>query len=141
MPTDNERVARRWFEEVWNTRRDETIEELMQPQSLGHMEGGDVRGPGDFKAVRKEMLTAFPDLRVTVEDTLGDGEKVAVRWSAAGTHKGTALGLEATNAPVAFRGITWLVIRDGKIIEGWDAWNQGKLMTEMQSAAAGSRRE
>jgi steroid delta-isomerase-like uncharacterized protein len=136
MPTDNERIARRWFEEVWNARRDETVDELMPPHSVGHMEGGDVRGPGDFKAARREFMTAFPDIRVTVEDTVGDGEKVVVRWAASGTHRGEALGLTPTNSPVRFRGMTWLTIRDGKIVEGWDAWNQGKLIEEMRTAAA-----
>jgi steroid delta-isomerase-like uncharacterized protein len=136
MPTDNERIARRWFEEVWNSRREETIEELMMPQAVGHMEGADVRGPGDFKAARRELLKAFPDMRVTVEDTVGDGEKVVVRWAAHGTHAGEALGLTPTDRPVRFRGMTWLTIRDGKIVEGWDSWNQGKLIEEMRSASS-----
>jgi steroid delta-isomerase-like uncharacterized protein len=135
MPTESERIARRWFEDVWNAKRTETVDELMSAGAVGHMEGGDVRGREDFKAARKELLTAFPDIRVTVEDTIADGDKVAVRWSAAGTHRGTALGLEATNQPVKFRGITWLVIRNGWIMEGWDAWNQGKLIEECKQAA------
>ncbi|MFN2385450.1 MAG: ester cyclase [Thermoanaerobaculia bacterium] len=136
MATDNERIARRWFEEVWNTRREETVDELMLPQAVGHMEGADVRGPGDFKAARRELLTAFPDMRVTVEDTVGDGDKVVVRWSAAGTHEGDARGLTPTNSPVRFRGMTWLSIRHGKIVEGWDAWNQGKLVSELQAGSS-----
>jgi predicted ester cyclase len=139
MATDNERIARRWFEEVWNARRDETVDELMLPQSVGHMEGGEVRGPGDFKAARRELLAAFPDIRVTVEDMVSDGDKVVVRWAASGTHRGEALGLTPTNSLVRFRGITWLTIRDGKIVEGWDAWNQGKLIEEMRSAASARR--
>ena len=136
MPTDNEAIARRWFEEVWNARRDECVDELMLPESVGHMEGGDVRGPADFKAARQGLLTAFPDVKVTVEDTVGDGENVVVRWAASATHKGEALGLKPTNMPVRFRGMTWLVIRKGRIVEGWDAWNQGKLMEEMRTAAS-----
>jgi hypothetical protein len=41
-----------------------------------------------------------------------------------------------TGSPVTVRGITWLRIAEGRIMEGWDAWNQGRLMTQLQAAAS-----
>lgn len=130
---ENSALARRWFEEVWNVRRAETVREIMDPVCEGHMEGLEVRGPEDFLAARATLLEAFPDFRVTVEGVIAEGDDVAVRWSANGTHRGESLGFAASNRPAAFRGITWMTFRDGRMVQGWDAWNQGRLLQELQA--------
>jgi steroid delta-isomerase-like uncharacterized protein len=131
----NSALARRWFEEVWNVRREETVRELMAPVVEGHMEGGlEVRAPEDFLAARAGLLEAIPDFRVAVEAVIAQGDDVAVRWSASGTHRGESLGFPASNRPAAFRGITWLTFRDGRIVGGWDAWNQGRLIQDLQAS-------
>jgi predicted ester cyclase len=98
------------------------------------MEGGDVRGPRDFLAARAALVGAFPDLRVTVDGTIAEGDEVAVRWSASGTHRGEQMGPRASHKEIAFRGISWIRFANGRIVEGWDSWNLGKLLSEMQSA-------
>jgi len=129
--SENAALARRWFEEVWNLRRDATVNELLADPCDGHMEGGDVTGPREFLEARAALLGAFPDLRVTVEDTIAEGDLVAVRWSARGTHLGKHMGPEATMKSIPFRGISWVRFDKGRIVEGWDSWNLGKLLTEM----------
>jgi steroid delta-isomerase-like uncharacterized protein len=124
----NVEVARRWFDEVWNGRRAETIHELLLPDSVGHLENGDVVGPHAFAAVHAEFLKAFPDLQVTVEDTVAEGDRVVVRWSLSARHHGHGLGKAATGKEVKCRGMTWMRLRDGKLVEGWDAWNLGGMM-------------
>jgi len=131
MSDVNRTLARRWFEEVWNDRRAETIDELMSAAAVGHMEGGVVRGPGDFKAAWTALCFAFPDLRVTVEDVIAEGDRVVVRWSARGRHTGPGLGAPASDREASFRGMTWLEFADGKIVRGWDSWNLGRLMQEL----------
>src|SRR5579863_9256037 len=123
MSDRNRSLAIRWFEEVWNLRSDAMIDQMLGPQSVGHMEGIDVVGPTEFKSVRAALLKAFPDLRAIVEATATDGDNVVVRWSATGTHRGPCFGIEATGTSVAFRGMTWFVLKDGRLIEGWDSWN------------------
>jgi predicted ester cyclase len=135
MSEENRRLAIRWFDEVWNARREAIIDEVMTPDSIGHMEGMDVLGPVEFKTARAALLTAFPDLRVTVEATAADGDVVVVRWKATGTHRDMGFGIQATGAPVAFRGMTWFVIEGGRFVEGWDAWNQGALVESLRAAA------
>jgi steroid delta-isomerase-like uncharacterized protein len=132
MSEDLTALGRRWFEEVWNRRRTETIDELMHPQIRGLIEGGVINNREEFKTARAALLAAFPDLHVNVEDCIGQGPSVVVRWTAAGTHTGAALGLSPTGRAVSFRGITWMIFRDGKMVEGWDAWNQGALMQSLQ---------
>jgi steroid delta-isomerase-like uncharacterized protein len=130
MPRNAE-LARRWFEEVWNQRRDATVRELLAPGAPGHMEGMEIVGPEGFLQARAALLEAFPDIQVTVEATVGDGDDVVVRWSAQGSHRGDGLGIPATLRAVTFRGMSWMHFANGRIVEGWDAWNQGKLLQEL----------
>jgi steroid delta-isomerase-like uncharacterized protein len=132
-PQQNTQVARRWFEEVWNERRRESVHELAHPESVGHMEHADVRKREDFLDFQAMFLNAFPDLRVVVEDTVAEGENVVVRWFFSATHRGDGLGCRATGKPVRVRGMTWLRVRDGKIVESWDCWNLGALMQYLSS--------
>ena len=132
-PQQNARVGRRWFEEIWNQRRLETIYELSLPESISHMEHADVRKREDFLDFQAMFLNAFPDLRVVVEDTAAEGENVVVRWFFSATHRGDGLGCRATGKTVQVRGMTWLRVRDGKIVESWDCWNLGALMQYLSS--------
>ena len=134
----NAALARRWFDDVWNTRRETTIAELLDPGAVGHLEGLMTRGVEDFMQARAFLLDAFPDFRITIDDMVSEGDNVAVRWEVTGTHRGDLLGVAATGKAVAFRGITWLRFADGRIVEGWDSWNQGRLMHELQAAAGGA---
>jgi steroid delta-isomerase-like uncharacterized protein len=132
---DNVRLARRWFEEVWNQRRSETVHELLLADSVGHLEHGDVVGPQAFLAVHAEFMKSFPDLQMTVEDVVAQGDNVVLRWSVSATHHGDGFNVPATGKPVRFRGITWMRFQSGKIAEGWDAWNAGGLMQNLGSGA------
>jgi steroid delta-isomerase-like uncharacterized protein len=127
----NRVLAVRWFQQVWNERRTETIDELFGDNAVGHTEGGDQDRAG-FKAAREGLLDAFPDFSVKIEDTVADGDHVVVRWRVTGTHQGAGLGLPPTNRAVDFRGMTWMTFKDGLIVEGWDSWNLGALLESLR---------
>lgn len=77
---ENEALARRWFEEVWNGRRTDTIDELLTDESVSHTASGSLRGKQEFKErAHAVFLSAFPDLRMTVEGTVAEGNEVVVR--------------------------------------------------------------
>jgi len=134
MPDSNREIAARWFRDVWIDRRDDnTIDELLTNESLGHMEGGRVTGPTEFKLARNQLLAIFPDLQVKVEGIVAEGANVVTRWSAVATHTGSGSGLKATHRRVAFHGMSWHEIKDGKIVGGWDAWNQGALFESLRT--------
>jgi steroid delta-isomerase-like uncharacterized protein len=133
--SENSVLARRWFNEVWNDRRDATVHELLADDAVGHLEGLTSRGVAEFLAMRSSLLGAFPNFHMTVEETAAEGDNVVVRWSANGTHDGELLGIAATSKQMDFRGITWLRFANGRIVEGWDAWNQGALKADLEAAA------
>jgi steroid delta-isomerase-like uncharacterized protein len=130
MTTDNKALIRRWFEEVWNQGRAETIEELLAEDGVVHgladATGAPVRGPAEFKAFHTQFRAAFPDITVTVEDTIAEGDLVVARCSVRGKHGGDSLGFKATQAPVEFTGIAIVRVQDGKFVE---AWNNFDFMT------------
>jgi steroid delta-isomerase-like uncharacterized protein len=134
MSIDITALARRWFEEVWNQKRTDTIWELVDPEGTCQSEGGLLRGPQEFiTQAHTPLLAAFPDLHVEVLGTVSEGDQVVVRWSARGTHSGDGLGVPATGRQVSFRGITWIRYRGGKMAEGLDCWNQAALMQVLRS--------
>lgn len=129
---DARELGRRWFEEVWNRRRDDEIDELMDPDAYGHVEGGEYRGPSGFREMQGMFLSALPDVHIEIEDILAEGDRAAVRWHARGTHSGEGLGVKASGRQIDIRGTTWLTVRDGKIIEGWDTWNLSAMLASLQ---------
>jgi steroid delta-isomerase-like uncharacterized protein len=126
-------IARRWFDEVWNERRDASIDELMSPDSHGHVEGQEVTGPAEFRNMMAMFVGALPDLRIEIEDVITEGERAAVRWRALGTHAGEGFGFPATQRAVDIRGTSWFHVTDGKIVKGWDTWNLGGLLESLRA--------
>jgi steroid delta-isomerase-like uncharacterized protein len=138
MPEPEERIAvvRRWFDEVWNQRRAETIDELLPEDSVCHADDGPIRGPNEFKQRQYvPFIAAFPDLRVEVEAIIAQGDDVVVRWSATGIHRGDGLGFRATNRNVQFQGITWIQVRDGRFAEGWQSSNIPEVIRGLAEAS------
>jgi steroid delta-isomerase-like uncharacterized protein len=127
----NAAIARRFFREVWRAGGEATVDALLARDIVGWMEGCDVKSPEDFKQARRQLLEVFPDLSVTVEDVVEQDDKAVVRWRVTATHRGAGLGVPPTNRPVSFRGITWLELRDGRIVRGWDSWNLGGLISSL----------
>ncbi len=128
----NVQLARRWFEEVWNARNPAIIDELAAPACVGHHEGGETtRSPAEWRAMQQRFLDAIPDARITLEEVLGDGDQVVVRWRCTGRHTGTGLDLAPSGRPIDVRGVTWLRFEGGRIAEGWDSWNLGGLLAHL----------
>ncbi len=130
MIVENKALLQRWFEEVWNKGRAEAIDEMFAEDGLAHGlsdEGGKpLLGPAAFKEFHAKFRGAFPDIIITVDDTVAEGDKVAARCSVRGKHTGDNLGFAATQAPAEFTGIAIIRVKDGKIAE---AWNNFDFMT------------
>jgi steroid delta-isomerase-like uncharacterized protein len=140
MPVEeNVAMMQRWFNEVWNEGRVQTIYDLMDENAIAtgqDQPGVEIHGPGDFVKLFNRLHGAFPDIRVTVEDAFGAGDRVVVRWSAVMTHTGDHLGVPATNKSVRVTGITIAQIQNGKIIRGWDNWDQLALAEQLAATRA-----
>jgi predicted ester cyclase len=113
-----------WFEEVWNNQNEAAIEEMFAADGVGHGLGPEpIVGPENFKVFHRAFVSAYPDLKVHVEDTVVEGEKIAVRCRVTGSHNGEGIGLTPTNQPVDFTGMVIVRVQDGKIVEAWNEFN------------------
>ena len=135
MPIEeNLELMRRWFQQVWNEGRIQTVYDLLASDGVARGQRGaetEIHGPDEFAEFVREIRGAFPDIKVQIEDILGAGDKVVVRWSATMTHSGDALGIPATGKSVRSRGISIATIERGKIVEGWDNWDQLGMLEQL----------
>lgn len=80
---------------------------------------GQVPGLAGFKQVVSMLRAAFPDLRITTDELVAEGDKVSVRLTARGTHQGPFQGIPPTGNRVAWEGISMLRVADGQVVERW----------------------
>ena len=116
---DNKALARRGFEETLNQRNLTVLDELHVPDFVYHAASRTIQGREPFKQFMSMLLTAFPDLHVSIEDVIGEGDKVVVRFTARGTHQGDFMGIPSTGKSAAVTGISIIRIANGKFLEEW----------------------
>jgi predicted ester cyclase len=79
----------------------------------------------------ERIRSAFSDIKLSVEDAFGAQNKIVVRWSGTMTHSGDGLGISASGKPVRITGVTIARIIDGRIVEGWDHWDQLGMLQQI----------
>jgi len=140
MSDENVALGRRWFEEVWNRRKSESVPELLAADCVMHgisETGGDVRGHEGFLALQVKLLSAFPDMQFALDDCFGSGDKIVVRWTATMRHTGPGLGIDATGAEIKLRGMGIARIAGGKVQETWDNWDRMAMFEQIEAAVKG----
>jgi predicted ester cyclase len=127
-----ETLLHRWFDEVWNQKREQAIDEMMTEDVIIHGLGDEpIVGRENFKPFWKAFISAFPDVHVTVEDAIVAGDKMSCRCTVRGTHTGEGLGFSPTNKPVEFTGGGLCALRDGRFSEVWNEFDFMRMNTQM----------
>jgi len=132
--SDNISLMKRWYDEVWRGKSDETVRELLAPDArLWGQIGPDqeIKGPEGFLEFARGIRDAFPDTELLVQDCFAAEDKVAVRWTATGTHKGDGLGMPPTGKTVQITGMTIARFENGRIVEGWDNWDRLGMLEQI----------
>ena len=93
--------------------------------------GPPVRGPEEFKPFLRQIRGALPDIHFTIEETLAEDDRVAVRWTARASHQGDHLGVPATGKSVEVGGMAFALIRDGKMVDSHNVWDRQLLLQEL----------
>lgn len=132
---DNKALIRRWVDEVLNRRDVSTHSpayELVATDFTGHFPGQPpIYGLEAFRQFGSAYFTAFPDLQITPEDLVAEGDKVTMRYGWRGTHKAELMGIPATGKQVTASGISILRIADGKIAEQWDNFDNLGMLQQL----------
>ena len=119
---ENKAIARRIQEEFWDQKNLGVADELLAPTYVDHVAGsppGVPPGPGGYKQSASAYFTAFPDVHITVEHQIAEGDMVVTRWKSHATHTGSLFGMPATNKSTSVTGITIDHIVNGKLVESW----------------------
>ena len=119
-PETNIATVRRMIEEVYNKRQLDLIEEFFTEDVILHMVGSpSSSGLAALQETIAKSLNAFPDFRLSFEDEIAAGDKVAARWTMTGTQKGELFGIPATGKQVTHSGMTFYRLANVKIAELW----------------------
>jgi steroid delta-isomerase-like uncharacterized protein len=129
MSEENKALARRSWEIVDNL---DTIEEIYAPDVVWHEPDQDVRGIDEARQFVTTYKTALPDLNITVEDVVGEGDKAVTRWTVRGTHQGEVEEFgPPTGRQVEINGITIHRIEGGKIVEEWERYDNLSILQQL----------
>jgi steroid delta-isomerase-like uncharacterized protein len=130
---ENKILARRLSEEVYSRGNLDAADEIYAPDFVGHDPNSpeEMRSPEGVKQLAGAYRNAFPDLQVTIEDQVAEGDEVATRWRARGTHQGEMMGIAPTGNRVEMTGINFSRIAEGKIVEEWYNYDALGLMQQL----------
>jgi steroid delta-isomerase-like uncharacterized protein len=130
LQEQNKAIATRAFEEILSKGRFELAEQLYAKDFVNH---GIHRNASleEDQAALKGWHEAFPDVSITPEKLIAEGDLVTIYWVARGTNTGTGNGLPATGKKAELAGITIWRIVDGKIKEEWSAFDQLSMMQQL----------
>jgi predicted ester cyclase len=115
-------IVLRWFDAQSSAIYDlATLDELTAPNFVYHNPGNpEIRTHEERKQkIVIEFTAAFPDIKYNLKDMIVEGDKVALRYSFSGTHKGEFMGIAPTNKRVEMTSICILRLADGKVSEMW----------------------
>ncbi len=130
----NEIIAHRFFDEVFNQGRLSVVDEIFHPQYVGYSSAsftGPIQGREGIKKFVTVYRTAFPDIHFTFEDTLTAGQKVVVRWTTRGTHKGKLMDILPTGKLIDIAGIGIAQIVNGQIFRSLSQVNVLSMMQQL----------
>ena len=129
---ENELVARRFGQEVWGEGDLQAADDVLAEDFVEHNPApGQLSGREGHKQVLTLWRAAFPNLTLTLDDVFAAGEKVALRWTARGTHAADLLGIPATGRDVTLTGIDILRVVEGRIVERWGEFNGIEMLQQL----------
>jgi len=119
----NKALVRRYYDEVLNQRRLQVFDELASPNFVSYLTSGDYINLQVYKQAIAGSLAAMPDLQVSIQDQIAEGDKVVTRWMAKGTPQVEFAGIKPTGKAVTITAIHIHRVQDGKLVEHWEAIN------------------
>jgi len=126
-------VMRRFLDEGINRGNVDVVDEVIAPNIVDHepLPLGFPEGREGVKHYFRAIRQAFPDLKATIEDEVTQGDKLVVRSTWRGTHRGDYLGIPATGKQVDFEVIDIVRVRDGKVVEHWGVGDNLRLLQQL----------
>jgi predicted ester cyclase len=122
---EHKAVVRRFYEQCMNQGDASAVEEVISAGFVDRSYG--LRGVTDVQQFVRRGRTTWPEIRFTIEDVVAEADRVAVRWTARGTHH---TGTQAT-----WTGMGFYRLADGKIVEHWANSDQLGLQQQLSATS------
>ncbi len=127
-PEVHKAIARRFFEDVWNQQKLEAIDDIFAATVV--LNGQSV-ARNAFRQLVAARRAAFPDIQVTVEDQVAEGDKVSTRRTWQATHQGPYRGVAATGRRVKWTQISIVRFVEGRIVEDWAVADELSILQQL----------
>jgi steroid delta-isomerase-like uncharacterized protein len=129
---ENKALMRRFYEEISKGNLT-VVDELIADNLVDHspFAPGQVPGRQGTLELFTMIRTAFPDLRITAEDMVAEGDKVVCRGTFSGTHKGEFMGIAPTGKQISVGVIEIMRIVGGKMVEHWNVVDNLGMMQQL----------
>jgi predicted ester cyclase len=128
---ENKTIVRRTWEDLFNKGNLATADELIAANFINHAAPGASPGPASFKQLATMYRTAFPDVQFIIEDLLSDGDKVVIRNTFRGTHRGPFMGIAPTGRNISQEQMHIVRVASGQIVEHWAVRDDLSLMQQL----------
>jgi steroid delta-isomerase-like uncharacterized protein len=128
---ENKKIAHEFFNAAWNRGDFDTLRRLAAEDSIDHSPMGTEKGVESFLHVVTGFREAFPDVKLTIEDEIAEGDRVVHRWRLNGTSQKPFMGIPPTGKPTVFNGTTIVRLENGKVAERWASLDMLGLLTQL----------
>jgi steroid delta-isomerase-like uncharacterized protein len=125
---------RKYIDAVYNAHNPDAVDQFFTPNVIVHSVAPDVesgQGTDYLKDLARTLITAFPDVKLTVEEVVQEGDKLAARVTVEGTHKGEFAGIKPTGRTIKVANFAVYRIKDGKIAEMWSLVDTTQLRVQL----------
>ncbi|ELZ82302.1 ester cyclase [Haloferax larsenii] len=129
----NKELVRQSNDEIWGEGNLDVIDGYVSDDYVEHNAASPqpIHGPEGYKENVEMVRSAFPDLDVTTEDLISEGDKVVTRYTLRGTHEGELMGIEPTGKTIEVQGISIGRFEDGTVVEGWSVIDMMSMMQQL----------
>ena len=128
---ENKALSLRVTEEIFNQGNLDLVDEIIDKNFIAHGSSEDTKGPEGLKQFASQFRSAFPDLKITTQDQIAEGDRVVSRQLAIGTHKGELQGIAPTGKQITITAIIIDRSAGGKIVESWSNIDMLGLMQQI----------
>ena len=137
MTEKTREVARRLVEDVINAGDLDAFDELVSPAYVDRSDPGATYGRDDYREQIVATRRVFPDLRMSIEDEVVDGDRVALRLRWQATLRGRFMGVEGTGQRIDVTAIGILRVEDGRLVERWNETDVLGMLQQLGALPAG----
>jgi predicted SnoaL-like aldol condensation-catalyzing enzyme len=120
----NKRLVSRWFHEVWNEGRRDTIAELFAHDGVMYDGTTVIRGPAEFEGFYDRLRAQFSQFHISPVLVLAEGDLACIHWNASFKHT-------ATDKPAHITGTSIVRVKDGRFVEAWQNWDAAGLAAQL----------